>query len=257
MPAFLPARDRAGGRQKDSADAFFRPQETEARESWVNPAGKMDQPSPINVILYDLGNVILPFDHYQIAEKLSGFCQRKALRDPQEIFTYLFDFQRGIVNGFDLGEIPPRDFFQTLKEHLALSISYDQFIPIWNDIFWENVEVSRIILSQKGRWKLGLLSNTNPLHFDYILSKFPTIRAFDRWILSYEVGSKKPAVEIFQKAIAWAAVESRKILFIDDIEKHVEVAISLGMEGIHFISAQQLKKELSLKLCPREASGSR
>jgi HAD superfamily hydrolase (TIGR01509 family) len=81
------------------------------------------------------------------------------------------------------------------------------------------------------------------------------MRAFDKWILSYEVGFKKPAIEIFRAAIEWASVEPQKILFIDDIEKHVEVAIALGIQGIHFISAEQLKKELSLKLSPREALG--
>jgi len=73
--------------------------------------------------------------------------------------------------------------------------------------------------------------------------------------LSYEVGFKKPAVEIFQTAIEWASVEPPRILFIDDVKTHVEVAISLGMQGIHFISAEQLKKELSLKLYPREGRG--
>jgi putative hydrolase of the HAD superfamily len=216
----------------------------------------MFQPS-IEVILYDLGNVILPFNHYQIAEKLSRYSQKKELRDPKKIFSYLFDLQEGIINRFDVGEISPPEFFQTLKENLGLSISFDQFIPIWDAIFSENVEVSQIILSQRGRFKLGLLSNTDSLHFDYILSKFPIMGAFDKWILSYEVGFKKPAVEIFQKAIGWASVDPRKILFVDDIEKHVEVAISLGMEGIHFISAEQLKEELSLKLYPREVPGNR
>ena len=207
----------------------------------------MPQPS-IEVILYDLGNVILPFNHYQIAEKLSRFSQKKELRDPQEIFSYLFDLQEGIINRFDVGKLSPREFFQTIKENLGLFISFDEFIPIWTDIFSENVEVSRIVLSQKGRWRLGLLSNTDALHFTYILSKFPIMRAFDKWILSYEVGFKKPAIEIFQTAIEWASVEPRKILFIDDMKKHVEVAISLGMQGIHFISAEQLRKELMFHL---------
>jgi HAD superfamily hydrolase (TIGR01509 family) len=62
------------------------------------------------------------------------------------------------------------------------------------------------------------------------------------------VGFKKPAVQIFQKAMEWASVEPEKILFIDDTRKHVEGAISLGMQGIYFISAQQLKEELHKKL---------
>jgi HAD superfamily hydrolase (TIGR01509 family) len=76
----------------------------------------------------------------------------------------------------------------------------------------------------------------------------PILQTFDKWILSHEVGSKKPSIEIFQKAMEWASVKPEKILLIDDIQRHVEVAISLGMQGIHFRSAQQLKEELKLKL---------
>ena len=204
-------------------------------------------PSPIEVIFFDLGNVILPFNHYQIAEKLSRLTQRKEFQDPQKIFSYLFDFQEGIINDFDVGKVTPPIFFQSIKKHLDLSISFEEFTPIWNDIFAEDREVSRIIFSLKGSVQLGLLSNTDPLHFHYILSKFPVVSAFDKWILSYEVGFKKPAIEIFQKAIAWASVKPSKILFIDDMKTHVDVAISLGMQGIHFISADQFKDTLYKK----------
>ena len=211
-------------------------------------------PPPIEVILFDLGNVILPFSHYQIAEKLSRFTQSKECQDPQKIFSYLFDFREGIANDFDEGKLTPTNFFQSIKKHLHLSISFEEFIPIWTDIFVEDQEVSKIILSLKGTWRIGLLSNTDPIHFNYILSKFPVMRTFDKWILSYEVGFKKPAVQIFQKAIEWASIEPRKILFIDDTKEHVEAAISLGIQGIHFISAQQLKEELFAKLKKKEGS---
>lgn len=202
----------------------------------------------IEVILFDLGNVILPFNHFQIAQKLSPSVQEKELQSPEKIFSYLFDPKEGKINDFDTGKISPQEFFQSVKKDLSLSLSYDEFIPIWNDIFIEDQEVSKIIHSLKGRWRLGLLSNTDPLHFDYILSKFPIVEVFERRILSYEVGFKKPALEIFQKAIEWAVVEPQKILLIDDIQEHIEVAISLGMQGIHFVSANQLKDALSLSL---------
>lgn len=204
----------------------------------------------IEVLLFDLGNVILPFNHFQIAEKLSRFSQKKEFQEPERIFSCLFDFEKGIINDFDRGKVSPEEFFQSAKNHLGLSISFGEFIPIWDDIFIEDQEVSQIILSLKGRQRLGLLSNTDPLHFEYILSKFPIVRIFDKWILSYEVGFKKPAIEIFRRAMEWASVEPERILFIDDTQSHVEAAVSLGMQGIHFISAQQLKKELFVKLNP-------
>lgn len=207
----------------------------------------MDRKS-IDVILFDLGNVILPFNHYQIAEKLSRFTKNEDFQDPKRIFSYLFNFENGAINGYEVGKVSSLDFFRSLKEHLQLTLSFEEFIPIWNDIFWENLEVSEIIRSLKGKKRLGLLSNTNPLHFDYILSKFPVVEVFDKWILSHEVGFKKPALEIFQKAIEWAGVEPEKILFIDDMKTHIGVSISLGMQGIHFTSASQLREELSVEL---------
>src|SRR5512136_1982568 len=101
----------------------------------------MTRPS-IEVILFDLGNVILPFNHFRIAERLSQFSQRKEFRDPRRIFSYLFDLQEGMINDFDVGKVSPPDFFRSVKENLHLSISFDEFVPIWNDIFVEDQEVS-------------------------------------------------------------------------------------------------------------------
>jgi len=204
--------------------------------------------SSIEVIFFDLGNVILPFNNHQIAEKLSRFSQKREFQDPKKIFSYLFDLEKGVINDFDRGRVSPSEFFQSIKEYLGLSVAYEKFIPVWTDIFNENQEVSEIILSLKGRWRLGLLSNTDPLHFNYIVSTFPIVSVLEKWILSYEVGFKKPDAHIFQKAIEWASVEPEKTLFIDDTKGHVEAAVSLGMQGIHFVSADQLRKELYMKL---------
>ena len=203
--------------------------------------------SPIEVIFFDLGNVILPFNHYQIAEKLSPFVQKKDFQDPRKIFSYIFDLKDGAINPFDAGELSPKEFFQFLKESLQLCISFEAFVPIWNEIFVEDREVSEIIRSLKGKWRLGLLSNTDSLHFHYIVSTFPIVSTLEKWILSYEVGFKKPDAHIFQKAIEWASVEPERILFIDDTIGHVEAAISLGMQGVHFISATKLREELFQK----------
>ena len=213
-----------------------------------NHFGLRSGKSLIEVIFFDLGNVILPFNHYQIAEKLLSFVQTKEFRDPRKIFSYIFDLKNGAINPFDAGKLSPEEFFQSLKESLQLSIPFEAFVPIWNEIFVENPEVSEIIRSLKKKWRLGLLSNTDPLHFNYIVSTFPIVSLLEKWILSYEVGFKKPDIHIFQKAIEWAAVDPEKILFIDDTEGHVEAAISSGMQGLHFLSAAQLKKELKARL---------
>jgi putative hydrolase of the HAD superfamily len=209
--------------------------------------------TPVEVILFDLGNVILPFDHRQIGEKLLQFAQRKETEDPKKIFDYLFDLETGAVNLYETGKMTSPEFFQSLQAFFHLQMSFDQFVTVWNDIFTENGEVSEIVRSLKGKVKLGLVSNTNALHFDYIASRFPVVYSFERWFLSHEVGFKKPAPEIYRKAIEWASAEPEKILFIDDSIVNVEAAVSLGMQGLHFVSARRLRDELSVRLagkCP-------
>ncbi len=207
----------------------------------------MTKPS-IEVIFFDLGNVILPFNHFQIAEKLSKLSKKKDFQDPKKIFSYLFDAQQGAINSFDVGKMTSREFFEGIKKQLDLSVSFDEFAQIWCDIFFEDQQVNQIIFSLKRKWRLGLISNTDPLHFNYILSKFPVVKAFEKWILSYQVGFKKPALQIFEKAIEWASVQPKKILYIDDTKEYVEVAETLGIDSIHFTSATQLEERLSTKL---------
>ena len=204
--------------------------------------------TPIEVVLFDLGNVILPFDHHQLGEKLLQFSLKKETEDPRKIFAYLFDLHTGAVNLYETGKMSSLEFFQSLKDFFHLQISFDEFATIWNDIFTENEDVSDIVRSLRGKKKLGLVSNTNSLHFDYIASTFPVVNSFDRWILSHEVGFKKPSPEIYHKAIEWASVEPPNILFIDDVQRNVEAAVSLGIQGIQFVSAHQLKEELSVRL---------
>ena len=48
--------------------------------------------SNIEVILYDLGNVILPYNHYQIAEKLARFSQKKRVPGPGSVFFFPLRF---------------------------------------------------------------------------------------------------------------------------------------------------------------------
>ena len=73
----------------------------------------------------------LPFNNYQIAEKLSKFSQKKEFQNPKEIFPYLFDLEEGVINNFDVGKVSPVEFFQSLKEFFHLSLSFEEFVPIW------------------------------------------------------------------------------------------------------------------------------
>ena len=85
-----------------------------------------------------------------------------------------------------------------MKERYRLSLGFDDFKEIWNNIFQEDMEVNEIIVYLKAKgFPLFLLSNTNELHFTHIIERYPIVHLMDEWILSFEVGAKKPKRRIY------------------------------------------------------------
>jgi len=133
----------------------------------------------IKLFVFDLGNVILPFEHHQIAVKLHEASLVKDRFTPDDIFRYLFDHQKGFVNAYEEGLISSRDFFKELKERYKLELEPEDFKEIWNDIFEEDAGVSEIILYLKEKgYPIFLLSNTNELHFSYVMERYPNNTPF-------------------------------------------------------------------------------
>src|SRR4030042_6411170 len=84
----------------------------------------------ISAIIFDLGKVLVDFDHAIAAKRISAF----TTKDPQEIFSLFFDSK--LTGLFEEGKISPRDFFSGVQNMLNLEIGYEEFLPIWNEIFF-------------------------------------------------------------------------------------------------------------------------
>lgn len=197
----------------------------------------------IKLFVFDLGNVILPFEHHQIAVKLHEASLIKDRFTPDDIFRYLFDHQKGFVNAYEEGLISSRDFFKKLKERYKLELEPEDFKEIWNDIFEEDTGVSEIILYLKERgYPIFLLSNTNELHFSYVMERYPIIHHFDEWILSFEVGAKKPQEKIYDVIFERRSLERHEVLYIDDIPDYIRAAAVYGIPGIVFREAADIWK---------------
>ncbi|MEI6863695.1 MAG: HAD family hydrolase, partial [Candidatus Omnitrophota bacterium] len=159
------------------------------------------------------------------------------------IYQTFFDSPH--TRAFEKGEILSGEFYIGIKELLGLKLDYDEFVPIWNNIFWED-EVSCDIarrLKNNG-YTLFLLSNVNKLHFEFIERKFNIINIFDEMILSYVVGSMKPEKAIFNEVIRRAGGSGNKILYIDDRDDLIKQASAMGINSIRFEGGEKLELEL-------------
>ena len=197
-----------------------------------------------DAIFCDLGNVLVNFDHRIAVKKILAFTPKKE----KEIYQLFFD--SGITKDYEEGKIASLDFFKRVKDSLELDMDYAAFLPIWNDIFFEtslNIRFQSFLKSVKGKYKLVMISNINETHYKFLKEKMPIFREFDKLILSYEIGFRKPSPEIYDAALRAAGAKNSDVFYIDDRADLIEAAQGMGIKGITFNGEeafQRIKSEL-------------
>ena len=192
----------------------------------------------INTIIFDIGNVIVCFDHRGTCEKLA----KKSEYSPAEIYDYIFN--TSLVEEYDGGKISSRQFYKRIEDHVKPGINYDMFFDIWGDIFILDESVEEIIKDLYRKTELYLLSNTNELHFLYLKKNFGFFKYFNKNFLSYEEKFKKPDIRIFNSVLKKIDAVPQDIIYIDYKEENVEGFSKLGVNGIVFYSGIRLKEDL-------------
>ena len=197
----------------------------------------------IRAVFFDLGKVILDFSHQRIVDSLLSKA-RPEDRRPAELFDHLFDLKYGLCNLYDEGGISSRDFYNNLNSRFGLGVTFDGFVPLWNDIFTENTLVSEIVREVRKLRPVYLLSNVNELHWEYVTARYPVLNEMDGWVLSFRVNVKKPHPAIYRAALETAGVKEGEAVFIDDMEENTAAASVHGIHGITFTGAAGLRGRL-------------
>jgi HAD superfamily hydrolase (TIGR01509 family) len=103
-----------------------------------------------------------------------------------------------------------------------------------------------LIKKLRKNYKVYAFSNTNKIH-EQVNRKRGLYGYFDDVFLSCNLENVKPDKGIFHKVLKILNLEADEVLFIDDREKNVKVAVEIGMKAIQFKDYGSLIKALSNK----------
>jgi|688.fasta_scaffold19036_9 FMN phosphatase YigB (HAD superfamily) len=188
-------------------------------------------------VYFDLGNVLLFFDHSLAARSMAKVIGV----DPDVIRRTVFDSQ--LQNGYERGERSTREFVAILEEQFGRPLCVDALKEAASDIFVPNANILPVLEKiRRMQIPMGLLSNTCEAHWEWILRmRYPQVLGwFDPIVLSYEVQRMKPEPEIYGVATELAGVAPVDIFFTDDRIENVEGAIAAGWQASVFTSADRL-----------------
>ena len=190
-------------------------------------------------IFCDLGNVLINFDHRIAVKKILT----NTKKNEHDIYQLFFD--SGITKDYEEGKISSSDFFKKVRDSLNLDIGNEKLLPIWNDIFFEtplNKKIQAFLAEVKEKYKLVMISNINETHWEFLKNKIPIFSKFDKLILSYEVGFRKPAIEIYNAALESVKTAPSKAFYIDDRKDLIEAASKFGIKGMSFDGEEAFRK---------------
>jgi len=196
-----------------------------------------DKLSARPTVIFDLGGVLVSVDFMRACKRLEAAGGAPAA-------AILETIAKGEDKlAFDTGRLSPEQFAARFCAAIGVRLPYAGFAEIWCDIFAEQRDVTGLLDEIGKHADLVLLSNTDPLHFDYIRSRYRFLDKFGQLVLSYEVGHAKPARHIFERAIGLCAAGTRMIYF-DDVPEYVTAARACGLPAEQFVDVSTLRRDL-------------
>jgi len=193
----------------------------------------------VKTIIFDLGNVIVPFDFKRAYARIEGLSPFAAAEIPLRL--------RGtdLVQRFETGRVGAEGFVTEVSQILELKTTHEEFLEVFNCIFLPGALLPEaLLIGLRERYRLLLLSNTNPIHFETIERAYPLLRHFHDRVLSYQVGARKPSARIYEEALLRAAWDAGECVFFDDVAAYVDGARAAGIDAVQFQSAGQVEEEL-------------
>ena len=192
----------------------------------------------IKALALDLGNVLVKVDHFRFCRRLAQL----AGLSPEEVFAQVF--ASSLEPAYDTGHLTSEEFYHQVTEHFGLTLPYPQFCTWWNDIFDPMEGMAELVGQVAARYPLYRISNTNALHFAYIKESYAFLDHFQSFILSFEVGSRKPEPDIYQALIQRMGLPPSQGLFVDDKRPFVTAAQSQGLMAWQFTSPVEFIRDL-------------
>ena len=195
-----------------------------------------------SAIVFDLGNVLLPFDYNFAINELNKI--EKGLGDKFiEFYNSNYQFHRD----FESSKISELSFINKMLEVVGHKIDPDTFCKLFSEIFTLNEDMVSLLPVLKKNYKLFLLSNTNSIHQKYGWQKYEFLKYFDQLILSHEVGAIKPEEKIYKAVENASGYPAKEHFYIDDIQEYVDAAIELGWDAIQFVGYEKLLSDLRIR----------
>lgn len=193
---------------------------------------------PLDTVIFDIGHVIImwhperAFEQVMPAGEVAAFMERIGFAEwnrRNDARASIVPAEDELVRQFPADEAGIRGY----RTHFLHTIQ--ESVPGTAAVIAE--------LAQAGV-NISALTNWSADMFGIARGRFGILSRFSDIVVSGEEGIVKPHPEIFRVACRRLAIDPARAVFVDDSPANVVGAGEVGLTGVHFTSASQLRHEL-------------
>jgi len=195
----------------------------------------------INTIIFDLGGVLIDWnpryvfdnDYFDTIEKRDHFLENictDAWNENQDAGYPIAKATEEKIAVFPEWETAIRDYYGRWTKMLHGPI--DETLDIFRD------------LKKNSKLKIYALTNWSAETFPIALERFDFLQWFDGMAVSGIEKTRKPFPEFYQVLLNRYHVKPEEALLIDDNLRNVKAGEFLGIQGIHYKNASELRTQL-------------
>ena len=191
-------------------------------------------------IIFDYGNVLVRWSPETVFKPYFN-------DDAKYWFFWRHVCDEDFRNRIDAGE----DMASCIKQRQAMYPEYAEAIEMYSSR-WEETLLGEIPgmaelikeLKADARYRVFGLTNWSMETFPQARKRFPILQLIDNYVVSGDVKLIKPDPRIFQLILQRFDLKAEETIFTDDSPNNVAAAQALGIHGILFQSADELRKQL-------------
>lgn len=188
-------------------------------------------------LFFDMGNVLLFFSKERMVKQIAELCKMSQ----EAIYKLIVSNQ--LWERYESGAMSSEELYKEFCSLVGEEIPFEKLMLATSDIFSPNEDLLSL-LDKLQHHQLILLSNTSPIHYNFVQEHYDFLDQFEHKVLSFEVGAAKPDSKIFEHALSLAKCPKEETLYIDDIANFTTAAKKLGMPSYTYKSTDRLIQEL-------------
>lgn len=198
------------------------------------------------ILIFDLGNILVQLN------PLSDLWSDQDLFHKQDTANEILALnekklsQSQAVMKYETGQIRQLEtFYFNAVQELDLHVDKNKFIDIYKKIIGQPFpETLNMLDDLRSSFRLFLLSNTSPVHWDICQKQWQVGTFFEKVFLSFELGVMKPDERVFTLVLEQIGVCPENIWYYDDRIENVIMACKKGINAYQSFGGKPLINDL-------------